>query len=84
MSKILENEFRKELYKNLIDADYSKEEAQRIIGRKYHDALKENVKHQINDFMAAVEAENYEATINQEELAAKMADLKNLKALLSK
>ena len=38
--KILDTEFRKELYKNLVDAGYDKQEAQKIVGKKYYEALK--------------------------------------------
>lgn len=38
-AKILDNDFRKSLYKNLVEAGYSKEESQRIVGVKYRDAL---------------------------------------------
>ena len=41
--KILEAEFRKELYKNLVEAGYDKQEAQKIVGTKYFDALKDKV-----------------------------------------
>ena len=41
--KILEAEFRKELYKNLVEAGYNKQEAQKIVGTKYFAALKEKV-----------------------------------------
>ena len=41
--KILEAEFRKELYKNLVEAGYDKQEAQKIVGTKYFAASKEKV-----------------------------------------
>ena len=41
--KVLDNEFRKELYKNLVEAGYEKQEAQKIIAVKYFKALKEKV-----------------------------------------
>lgn len=53
--KILDNEFRKELYKSLVDAGYEKKEAQKIVGVKYFESLKnkviehyQNVLHEIN------------------------------------
>ena len=39
MSKILENTFRNDLYKSLVEAGYAKEEAQAIVGKKYFAAL---------------------------------------------
>ena len=41
--KILEGEFRKELYKNLVEAGYEKQEAQKIVGVKYFKALKDKM-----------------------------------------
>lgn len=41
--KILDNEFRKELYKNLVEAGYAKDEAQKIVGAKYFSALKDKL-----------------------------------------
>lgn len=41
--KILEGEFRKKLYKDLIEAGYEKEEAQKIVGVKYFKALKDKM-----------------------------------------
>ena len=41
--KILDNEFRKELYKSLMEAGYEKQEAQKIVAVKYFKALKEKV-----------------------------------------
>ena len=41
--KILDSEFRKELYKNLVEAGYEKQEAQKIVGVKYHKALKDSL-----------------------------------------
>lgn len=38
--KILDSDFRKELYKNLVEAGYEKQEAQKIVGVKYYNALK--------------------------------------------
>ena len=41
--KILDSEFRKELYKNLVEAGYEKQEAQKIVGVKYLKALKDSL-----------------------------------------
>ena len=41
--KILDSEFRKELYKNLVEAGYEKQEAQKIVGVKYYKALKDSL-----------------------------------------
>ena len=41
--KILEAEFRKEQYKNLVEAGYDKKKKKKIVGTKYFAALKEKV-----------------------------------------
>lgn len=41
--KILDSDFRKELYKNLVEAGYEKQEAQKIVGVKYFTALKDKM-----------------------------------------
>lgn len=41
--KILDSDFRKELYKNLVEAGYEKQEAQKIVGVKYYNALKDKM-----------------------------------------
>ena len=84
MSKILENDFRRELYKNLVEAGYSKEESQKIVGAKYYTALNNNVKEIVGAFLSEIESENYENGLNCEELTAKLGDLRTLKELLSK
>ena len=43
MEKILESDFRNNLYKSLVEAGYEKKEAQKIVGVKYHQALKADV-----------------------------------------
>ena len=40
MSKILDSEFRKNLYTSLVEAGYEKKEAQKFVGVKYSVALK--------------------------------------------
>lgn len=41
--KILDNDFRKELYKSLMEAGYEKQEAQKIVATKYAEALKDKL-----------------------------------------
>ena len=60
MTKILNSDFRKELYKSLIDAGYDKDEAQNIIAVKYHVALKQNVLTMLSTAQKMVEEDNYQ------------------------
>ena len=63
--KILENEFRKDLYKSLVEAGYTKDEAQRIVGAKYFSALKDKVlsKETINAILDNVSNDKFEESL---------------------
>ena len=83
MAKILEADFRKELYKNLVDAGYDKAEAQKIIGNKYSVALKESLVSNLNELAKAIQEERYEDfSIDAEHINATIDELKKLKELL--
>ena len=62
-TKILDNDFRKELYKNLVEAGYEKTEAQQIVGVKYFTALKEKVIETVNTIIANVNDNNFDALV---------------------
>jgi hypothetical protein len=81
MEKILDSEFRKVLYKNLTDAGYSKEEAQKIVGRKYYDTLHASVSQTVNDLLASITEEKFDNTLAPD-FNDKVAELKKLKELL--
>lgn len=87
MGKILDKEFRNELYKNLVDAGYDKKEAQKIIVVKYHDALKADVIGKLNQFVADVEADKYvdeEATTTSiRAFSDNINELRKLKGVIS-
>ena len=59
MEKILDSEFRNTLYKNLVDAGYDKKEAQKIVGVKYHSALKADVILKLNQMISDIEQDKY-------------------------
>ena len=82
MSKILNSDFRKEVYKNLLDAGYDKNEAQVIVGKKYYGALKEDVLAKINEVMATIQADNFEQPIQFNDITACVNELGNLKKIL--
>ena len=85
MGKILEADFRKTLYKGLVDAGYEKEEAQKIVGVKYSVALKEDLLKELNVAVATIESESYDNfTINTEEIMSKVEELKKMKEFLEK
>ena len=79
MSKILESEFRKELYKNLTEAGYEKKEAQAIVGKKYYEALRGKLKENLSNALDKVEREIYDwtsAELNIDETLAELAKMK--------
>ena len=82
MAKILESEFRKELYKNLVEAGYNKEEAQKIVGTKYYAELLQNVSHGVDEFLNSIVQEKFDVSLNFEEINSKIEALKKLKELL--
>jgi hypothetical protein len=83
MEKILESEFRNNLYKSLVDAGYEKKEAQKIIGVKYHGALKADLKAKLNVLVARVEGEDYDnLTFNGEEINGLVEELKKIKGVI--
>lgn len=58
--KILDGNFRKELYKNLVEIGYEKQEAQKIVGVKYFKALKENLTNMFNMILQNLEHDEIE------------------------
>jgi transposase len=81
MEKILDSEFRKVLYKNLTDAGYSKEEAQKIVGRKYYDTLYAAVSQTVTDLLASITEERFDDALAPD-FNNKVAELKKLKEIL--
>lgn len=58
--KILDGNFRKELYKNLIEKGYEKQEAQKTVGVLYFKALKENLTNMFNMILQNLEHDEIE------------------------
>ena len=79
MSKILESEFRKELYKSLTEAGYEKKEAQAIVGKKYYSELLEDVKHGVDSVLNSLVKEDFTETFDCETINGKIAELRKLK-----
>ena len=78
MSKILEKDFRNELYKNLCDAGYDKAEATSIVSVKYSAALKEKVVTDLKDLIVNIEADNFEA-LSVENIGNNIGELVKIK-----
>ena len=82
MVKILDAEFRKELYKNLIDAGYDKTESQKIVGKKYYAELYDNVKHSLDTVLDKIIKEDFSETFDCETINKGIDELKKLQELL--
>lgn len=82
MDKILDGEFRNTLYKNLVDAGYEKKEAQKIIGVKYHSALKAELVGILKDNLQVIEEEVYDITFDADKLNGMVAELKKVKGVI--
>ena len=83
-TKILDSDFRQTLYKNLVDAGYEKKEAQKIVGVKYHAALKADFKAILSVLVVRVEGEDYDnITFDTDNLNGMLAELKKVKGVIS-
>lgn len=84
MNKILEKEFRNELYKNLCEAGYEKQEAQKIVSVKYRDILKGKLMESLHTQIASIEDGKNELIVNAEELANGLSELTKLNDFFNK
>ena len=79
MSKILEKDFRNELYKNLTEAGYDKKEAQAIIGKKYYETLKTDLIDRMKKQIANIESDNSELLLSADEYNNALSELEKMK-----
>ncbi len=83
--KILDTEFRKGLYKNLMDAGYEKSEAQKIIGVKYFNALKEKLNNTISVLTEKISTEQFDFVLDDNwvsEFNSDMAEAQKMKEIV--
>lgn len=79
--KILDTEFRKNLYKSLVDAGYDKAESQKIIGVKYYNALKEKVNAVISNLTEKISSEEFDTVLDEKWLVDFNSDIIELKKM---
>ena len=79
MGKILDAEFRKGLYKSLVDAGYEKEEAQAIVGKKYYETLKTKLKEDLSNALDKVDRELYDWSIAELNIDETLSELTKMK-----
>ena len=82
MDKILDGEFRNTLYKGLVDAGYEKKEAQKIVGVKYHSALKADLVGKLNNMLSEIDKENYDVEFTCDVFNGALAELKKVKTVI--
>ena len=82
MGKMLDSDFRKELYKNLVEAGYDKAEAQKIVGVKYYNELLEDVKHGVDSVLNSLVKEDFNESFDCETINAKIVELRKLKEII--
>ena len=84
MGKILEKEFRNELYKNLCEAGYEKQEAQKIVSVKYRDILKGKLMESLHAQIDSIEDGKNELIVITEALANGLSELTKLNDFFEK
>lgn len=84
MSKILDKDFRNELYKSLQEAGYSKGEATNIVSVKYREALKINLVERLRAQADSIEHDKEELLLSADEYGNILAELTKLKEFFNK
>ena len=79
--KILEGEFRKKLYKDLVEAGYEKEEAQKIVGVKYFKALKDKMLTVLSSLSTDINGNHFQP-LSEELVNVYNADIAELQKML--
>ena len=84
MSKILDKDFRNELYKNLCDAGYTKGEATDIVSVKYREGLKTSLIEKLKAQIINIEEDKDELVISADEYTFLLSELAKLKDFFKK
>lgn len=84
MSKILDKDFRNELYKNLCDAGYTKGEATNIVSVKYREGLKTSLIEKLKAQIVNIEEDKDELVISADEYTFQLSELAKLKDFFKK
>jgi len=84
MSKILDSEFRKNLYTSLVEAGYEKKEAQKIVGVKYSVALKAFLVEKLRAKADNVENDKDELILSVQEYNDILSELAKMNEFLNK
>jgi hypothetical protein len=82
MCKILDANFRKELYKSLKDAGYDNVEAQKIVGTKYYTSLKDKTLTAIDEIQRNLMNDSF-TDINFLEIENDFKELSKMNAFLN-
>ena len=80
MAKILESDFRNGLYKSLVDAGYSKDEAKVIVGKQYFTALKDSLLLRLQEMTSLIQKDEFKIELKTFEDA--LSELEKMKSFL--
>jgi len=86
MGKILDKEFRSDLYKNLCEAGYSKTEATSIVSTKYSAELKEKLIEGLKEVIRNIDEDKFifDLPFSTQELTNDLTELNKIKEFFEK
>lgn len=82
--KILDAEFRKKLFKDLLEAGFEKEEAQDMLYQKLYDTLKSETLLLLDDLVKQVENDSVPESFDGEKVNQYLTDMRKAQEVLSK
>ena len=82
--KILDAEFRKKLFKDLLEAGFEKDEAQGVLYQKLYETLKGEMLLLLDDLVKQVENDSVPESFDGEKINEYLTDMKKTQEVLSK
>lgn len=82
--KILDAEFRKKLFKDLLEAGFEKDEAQGVLYQKLYETLKGETLLLLDDLVKQVENDSIPESFDGEKINEYLTDMKKAQEVLSK
>jgi hypothetical protein len=82
--KILDAEFRKKLFKDLLEAGFEKDEAQNMLYQKLYETLKGETLLLLDDIVKQVENDNIPVSFDGERVNGYLTDMRKAQEVLSK
>ena len=82
--KILDAEFRKKLFKDLLEAGFEKDEAQGVLYQKLYETLKSETLLLLDDLVKQVENDSVPESFDGEKVNQYLTDMRKAQEVLSK